>query len=99
MSHDTINKFLILCSFLFSAALQNNELSPIEVLQTFQWKALCAQEATNCICEFVSDATAWASELERKFKNSSDKPPLYGIPVSIKECNYVSAAALRTSVK
>lgn len=84
---------------MFSAALQNDELSPVEVLQTFQWKALSAQQTTNCICEFIPDATVWASELERKFKNSPNKPPLYGIPISIKECYYVSAAALWTSAK
>lgn len=48
------------------------------------------QEKFNCICEFIIESFDEAKSLDQKFENSDDKPPLFGIPFSVKENFYVS---------
>ncbi|XP_064606675.1 fatty-acid amide hydrolase 1-like [Liolophura sinensis] len=61
--------------------LQNDELKPIQVLRAFQKKALKITESLNCIQTPICEAEAWAQALCLR----SEKGPLYGIPVSIKD--------------
>lgn len=44
-------------------------------------------EAKNCVCHFITDASDWAEELELKPKD--ERGPLFGLPISVKECFHV----------
>lgn len=70
---------------LFIGSLQNGLLKPSDVLYAFVDAAIAANEKTNCICQFINEAFQWATELEAKYDGGIAKPPLYGIPISIKE--------------
>lgn len=68
--------------------LQKGQLTALEALEAYQWRALEAQEQTNCVCEFILEATTWAKKLDTNYSRSGEKkPPLFGIPVSVKESN------------
>ncbi|CAJ0570092.1 unnamed protein product, partial [Mesorhabditis spiculigera] len=67
-----------------SAALKSGSVSPTEALHTYQWKALEAHRNTNCITLFIKEANEWAAELEQN--PPEPRPPLYGMPISVKEC-------------
>ncbi len=62
-----------------------DHLTATEVLHAFQWSSLKAQEATNCVTAFFMEAEELAAELDARYANSDVKPPLFGIPISIKE--------------
>uniref|UniRef100_A0A0K2V764 Amidase domain-containing protein n=1 Tax=Lepeophtheirus salmonis TaxID=72036 RepID=A0A0K2V764_LEPSM len=64
--------------------LQSSLLSPLQVLQAYQAKAILVDDETNCIVEFIDDAEIIAKELNKV----SDKKsyPLFGVPLSVKEC-------------
>lgn len=64
--------------------LHKELLTPSEVLLAFQQKAVLAHKATNCVVEFLIEATKWAEEVEQKF-SGKEKPYLYGMPISLKE--------------
>ncbi|WKY03800.1 hypothetical protein Q1695_005059 [Nippostrongylus brasiliensis] len=67
--------------------LQRGKVSCVEVLRTYQWKALQAHEKTNCITLFIQEAEQWAAEWDRKAAESGfRKPAFFGIPISLKEC-------------
>ncbi|CAI2350131.1 unnamed protein product [Caenorhabditis sp. 36 PRJEB53466] len=72
-------------------ALRKGEFRPVEVLRAFQRKAFEANEKTNCVCLFIQDAMEYAEKLESDVSAdpSYQKPPLFGIPVSIKESIHV----------
>ncbi|CAJ0959426.1 unnamed protein product, partial [Mesorhabditis belari] len=66
------------------AALKSGEVKPTEALHTYQWKALQAHKRTNCITLFIKEADDWALQLEKS--PPEPRPPLYGMPMSLKEC-------------
>ncbi|EFP11791.1 CRE-FAAH-3 protein [Caenorhabditis remanei] len=71
-------------------SLQNGEIGPVETVRAFQRKAFEATEKTNCVCLFIQDAMETAQHLEDLAKDPSyQKPPLFGVPVSIKESIHV----------
>lgn len=41
-------------------------------------------DRTNCVCEFITEASEWARAMEGVPRRG--RGPLYGLPVSIKEC-------------
>ena len=56
----------------------------MEVLQAFQSKALLVDKETNAVCDFILESLDQARDLERV--PIEERGPLYGLPVSIKEC-------------
>ena len=64
--------------------LKKGTLKPVEVLQAFQSKALDCTERKNCVCLFIDEARNRALELEKIPER--DRGPLYGLPISVKEC-------------
>jgi len=66
------------------AALRSGEVSPQEVLEAFQAKALVVDRDINAICDFIVEATDWAANLANL--PEGQRGPLFGLPVSVKEC-------------
>lgn len=65
--------------------LQDGQLTAVDVLEAFQWRALEAHKQTNCVCIFLPEARGWAEALDAKYgKGGLEKPPLFGIPFSNK---------------
>ncbi len=56
----------------------------------FQARALEATAATNCVTEFILEASKWAEELEST--PEEERGPLHGLPISIKECLHIKVA-------
>ena len=54
---------------------------------TFQAKAIIATEKTNCIVDFCEESIEIARNLESTPRDK--RGPLFGIPLSIKECFHV----------
>ncbi|VDP04560.1 unnamed protein product [Soboliphyme baturini] len=75
----------LLCCLTVSEELQTDRLSPIQVLEAFQWRAIQVNEKLNCAVRFLPDARKMAELIEAKYRFQTRKPPLYGIPFSIKE--------------
>ncbi|CAB3405901.1 unnamed protein product [Caenorhabditis bovis] len=68
-------------------AMQNGEFSCHQVILTYYHKAVIANEKTNAITLFIREAEEWAKEWDEKAKEPDfKKPPLFGIPLSLKEC-------------
>lgn len=68
-------------------ALVEGKISCIEVLRTYQEKAIRSHEKTNCITRFIEEADEWALTLDRRsLETGFTKHELFGIPFSIKEC-------------
>ncbi|PAV76857.1 hypothetical protein WR25_25961 [Diploscapter pachys] len=66
--------------------LQNGSVTASDTLRTYQRKAKEADEKTNCICLFFEEAVKIAAELDKAASNPEYvKPPLFGIPISLKE--------------
>jgi fatty acid amide hydrolase len=42
------------------------------------------QEQINCVIEFLIESFDEAKVLDEKFSMKSNKPPLYGVPFSVK---------------
>ncbi|VDM25464.1 unnamed protein product [Toxocara canis] len=67
--------------------LQAGRFTALQVLRTYQWKAIESQRRTNCITQFIQAADEWAKRLDTEAANSDyQRPALFGIPFSIKEC-------------
>ncbi|VDL80676.1 unnamed protein product [Nippostrongylus brasiliensis] len=67
--------------------LQSGGVSCVDVLRAYQWKAIEAHEATNCVAMFIKEAEQWALDWDRKAEAKNFvKPPFFGIPISLKEC-------------
>ena len=64
--------------------LRTNALNPVDVLQAYQAKAILVDKATNAVCDFILEAVEYAKFLETIPEDK--RGPLYGVPVSIKEC-------------
>ena len=69
------------------ALMQQGDLDPVDVLQAFQAKALTVDDQINSVCEYIIEATQWASDL--RLIPLKERGPLYGLPVSVKECFFV----------
>ncbi|XP_059095221.1 fatty acid amide hydrolase 1-like [Tigriopus californicus] len=67
--------------------LKGGQLKPIQVLEAFQARALEVTEEHNCVCDFITEARDWALALESV--PGDQRGPLYGLPMSIKECYFV----------
>ncbi|PIO57450.1 Amidase, partial [Teladorsagia circumcincta] len=67
--------------------LQEGKVSCLEVLRTYQYKALRAHAETNSVTLFIKEAESWAAEWDEK-ASAPDfvKPAFFGIPISLKEC-------------
>lgn len=60
--------------------VQNNNISPLEILRTYGKTATIAQQRTNCVTEvLLPEAEKWATS------EVNLKGPLAGIPVSLKD--------------
>ncbi len=68
-----------------SEKLQLGNLTAVKVLHAFQWRALHAHRKTNCVTSFFEEAEEMAQNLDEKFTNTQTRPPLFGLPCSIKE--------------
>ncbi|ETN79543.1 Amidase [Necator americanus] len=67
--------------------LQEGTVTCVEVLRTFQWKAIMAHKKTNCITLFIQEAERWAADWDAKAAEPGFKKPVFfGIPISLKEC-------------
>ncbi|CAB3403567.1 unnamed protein product [Caenorhabditis bovis] len=69
--------------------LQNGELNAFTVLCAYVHKAMEVQKRINCCTEVIKEAFDYATEADRKWENSKEKPPLYGIPFSVKSNFYM----------
>jgi len=67
--------------------LRADELDPSLVLEAYQAKALVVNEKINAVCDFIFEATEWAQNLKSVPKDQ--RGPLYGLPISVKECFFV----------
>nr|CDJ82041.1 Amidase domain containing protein [Haemonchus contortus] len=67
--------------------LQRGHVSCLEVLRTYQYKAIQAHTKTNCATLFIKESERWAADLDEKaLAPDFVKPPFFGIPISLKEC-------------
>lgn len=73
-------------------SLQQDKFGALTVLKAFTWKALRAQEELNCLIDFLLEAFDKAEALDAKFGGKPDKPPLFGLPFSVKGNFYVRPA-------
>lgn len=63
--------------------LQSGEISATAALRSYQAKALEINDEINAITDIITDANEAASKLDTL--QSSQRGPLYGIPISLKE--------------
>ncbi|EFO93199.1 hypothetical protein CRE_09992 [Caenorhabditis remanei] len=67
--------------------LQKGSVTCVEAVRTYFHKAILAHEKTNAVTCFILEAEQQAEELDEKAKLASFvKPPMFGIPLSLKEC-------------
>ncbi|CCD61385.1 fatty acid amide hydrolase [Caenorhabditis elegans] len=67
--------------------LQSGKITCIDAVRTYYAKAISANEKTNSVCMFVKEAEKWAMDWDEKAKDPQfQKPPLFGLPMSLKEC-------------
>jgi len=64
--------------------LAKEKLTACDVLRAYQFKALEAHDKTNCLVGLVQEAMELARELDTQYKGDPMKPPLFGLPVSLK---------------
>ncbi|VDN01234.1 unnamed protein product [Thelazia callipaeda] len=69
--------------------LQNDAVTAVAVLNAFVWKAIMVQREINCVIDFLDEAFHLAEELDAKWNKVSGKPPLFGLPFSVKGNFYV----------
>ncbi|KAK4023136.1 vitamin D3 hydroxylase-associated protein [Daphnia magna] len=65
--------------------LQNGSFTCLEVLRSYQAKALEITSEYNCVTEFILEAEEWAKELDAEAAHSGKKGPLHGLPFSVKD--------------
>jgi len=68
--------------------LRSGALDVEEVLAAYQAKTLAVDKDINAVCEMITEASDWASHLSTLPRDK--RGPLYGLPVSIKECFFVA---------
>jgi fatty acid amide hydrolase len=76
--------------------LQSGEFIPSQVLYAYAHYALEAQTQLNCIAEFLLESFEEAEILEREYSSTEKKPPLFGIPFSVKGNFYVCQTFFNT---
>lgn len=64
--------------------LQSDCLTAVEVLDAFVWKAEQVQKEINCVIDFLDESFEQAKNLDTKWKSVPGKPPLFGMPFSVK---------------
>uniref|UniRef100_A0A0R3S4P0 Amidase domain-containing protein n=1 Tax=Elaeophora elaphi TaxID=1147741 RepID=A0A0R3S4P0_9BILA len=64
--------------------LQNDTLTAVDVLNAFVWKAEMVQREINCIIDFLDEAFKQAQNLDARWHKIPGKPPLFGMPFSVK---------------
>ncbi|WKY13638.1 hypothetical protein Q1695_004458 [Nippostrongylus brasiliensis] len=64
--------------------LQRDELTAKLALEAYVWKAMQAQSKYNCCIEAIREAFDTAAEADKLWSGAAEKPPLYGIPFSVK---------------
>ncbi|KAK5979624.1 Fatty-acid amide hydrolase 1 [Trichostrongylus colubriformis] len=64
--------------------LQRDQLTATQALEAYVWKAMQLQERNNCCIEVIREAFDTAAEMDRLWSGAVEKPPLYGIPFSVK---------------
>ncbi|RCN31090.1 hypothetical protein ANCCAN_23134 [Ancylostoma caninum] len=74
--------------------LQRDQLNAVQALEAYVWKAMELQERLNCCIEVIREAFDTAAEADRIWSGSKEKPPLYGVPFSVKGNFYVSIVFL-----
>ncbi|XP_060570943.1 vitamin D3 hydroxylase-associated protein-like isoform X2 [Ruditapes philippinarum] len=84
---EKIAKILDLSFTELQQQLQDGTLKAVDVLHAYQSCAFEANERVNAITEPLLDAEAIAEALD---KQTSEKKPLHGIPISLKESFYIS---------
>ena len=62
--------------------LKTGALSPVEVLEAFQAKALQVDKEINAVCDFILSAGDWAQYLATV--PECERGPLFGLPISVK---------------
>ncbi|VDM83039.1 unnamed protein product [Strongylus vulgaris] len=83
-----------------SNRLQKDELNATQSLEAYVWKAMEVQERLNCCIEVIKEVSKLnaysssvafdtAAEADRNWSGKQNKPPLYGIPFSVKGNFYV----------
>ncbi|GMT25391.1 hypothetical protein PFISCL1PPCAC_16688 [Pristionchus fissidentatus] len=65
-------------------ALQQEEYTAVEVHEAYMAKALQVQDRLNCLNEVIVESFEWAKEMDEKWRGKKEKPPLYGVPFSVK---------------
>ncbi|GMS98433.1 hypothetical protein PENTCL1PPCAC_20608, partial [Pristionchus entomophagus] len=70
-------------------ALQQEELIAVEVHEAYMWNALQVQDRLNCLNEVIVESFEWAREMDEKWRGKKEKPPLYGVPFSVKPNFYM----------
>ncbi|RUS72450.1 hypothetical protein EGW08_019782, partial [Elysia chlorotica] len=79
-----INESIAKMSFQeLQEALQSGKLSASEVLRAYQAKALEVNDRTNAITDVIKSAKVHAAKLD--MLDPSQRGPLHGIPISLKE--------------
>ncbi|CAL2041052.1 unnamed protein product [Caenorhabditis brenneri] len=67
--------------------LQRGHVSAVEAVRTYFYKGVLAHQKTNAVTAFILEAEQQAEEMDEKAKSPSYvKPPMFGIPLSLKEC-------------
>lgn len=67
--------------------LQRGHVTCVEAIRAYFHKAILAHEKTNAVTCFILDAERQAEELDEQAKLPYYvKPPLFGVPLSLKEC-------------
>lgn len=65
-------------------ALQKEEISAEAALDAYVWRALNVHKKLNCAAEFLIEAFDEARKLDKIWHGNISKPPLFGIPFSVK---------------
>ncbi|KAH9523685.1 hypothetical protein Btru_040656, partial [Bulinus truncatus] len=82
LSEIAVNRNILKLDFLeLQKRLQFGDLGAVEVLQAYQATALSINEEINAITDVIDSATFEAKRLD----GISDRGPLHGIPISVKE--------------
>ncbi|KAF8374487.1 hypothetical protein PRIPAC_80916 [Pristionchus pacificus] len=67
------------------AALQSGDVTSLEAVTTYIGLSLAAHEKTNCVTMYIKESVKHARALDGRRKSGESLPPLFGLPVSIKE--------------
>uniref|UniRef100_A0A1I7YYJ1 Amidase domain-containing protein n=1 Tax=Steinernema glaseri TaxID=37863 RepID=A0A1I7YYJ1_9BILA len=64
--------------------LQDREITAVQALQAYWRKALEVNDEINCLIDTIVEAYDAACEMDVKYAEDSARPPLFGIPFSVK---------------